>query len=380
MSYTWCSILKGIKLVKKGMIWHIGNGKSVHIWNDPWIPRGITRQPTYHRGQNLSRWVNELIDPTTGRWDVAMVQQTFHPDDVQTILDIPVGEEFDDYIAWHFDKKGVFTVKSAYKVQIDKASSRQGTSQGGWVQNPVMGNSFPWNKIWSMKCPNKVKVFAWRLAHNSLPLKRKIQSRGMDIDTLCPVCWRVDEDAGHMLLKCKNSMAVWRELQLEIERLDMVALQSAKEVFFYIWGKNEELQMKVITTLWVINMERNAVNAGEKQKSVVQLSSHISRHCLEFGEFFARSNLGQSNPALRWKKPRPAYLKINVDASCLEVSRSGGWGFVIKNEDGEALAAGAGHIVSVATPLQAEALACWKALLFAADRGMMMVEMESDCV
>jgi hypothetical protein len=36
--------------------------------------------------------------------------------------------------------------------------------------------------------------------------------------------------------------------------------------------------------------------------------------------------------------------------------------------------------VSVATPLQAEALACWKALLFAADRGMMMIEMESDCV
>jgi hypothetical protein len=34
----------------------------------------------------------------------------------------------------------------------------------------------------------------------------------------------------------------------------------------------------------------------------------------------------------------------------------------------------------MASPFQAEALACWKALLFAADRGMMMVEMESDCV
>jgi hypothetical protein len=205
MSYTWGSILKGIKLVKKGMICRIGNENSVHIWNGPWTPRGITRQPTSHRGQNLIQWVNELIDPSTGQWDVAMVQQTFHPDDVQTILAIPVGGDFDDYIAWHFDKKGVFTVKSAYKVQIDKASSRQGTGQGVSVQNLVMGNSFPWNKIWSMKCPNKVKVFAWRLAHNSMPLKREIQSRGMDIDTCCPVCWRMDEDAGHMLLKCKNS-------------------------------------------------------------------------------------------------------------------------------------------------------------------------------
>jgi hypothetical protein len=62
--------------------------------------------------------------------------------------------------------------------------------------------------------------------------------------------------------------------------------------------------MKLITTLWVINMERNAVNGGEKQKTAVQLSSQISRHCLEFDEFFA-STLGQSNPALRWKKPTP---------------------------------------------------------------------------
>jgi hypothetical protein len=76
-------------------------------------------------------------------------------------------------------------------------------------------------------------------------------------------------------------------------------------------------------------------------------------------------------------------LKINVDAYFLEMSRSGEWGFIIRNdsnEDGEALAVGAGHIVSMASPFQAEALACWKALLFAADRGMMMVEMESDCV
>jgi hypothetical protein len=37
ISYTWHSIPE---LIKKGMIWRVGNGRSVHIWNDPWIPRG----------------------------------------------------------------------------------------------------------------------------------------------------------------------------------------------------------------------------------------------------------------------------------------------------------------------------------------------------
>ena len=42
MSYTWRSVLKEINLLKKGIIWRIGNGESVDIWNDPWLPRGTT--------------------------------------------------------------------------------------------------------------------------------------------------------------------------------------------------------------------------------------------------------------------------------------------------------------------------------------------------
>jgi hypothetical protein len=39
ISYTWWSILKGIELLKEGLIWRIGDGTKVKIWEDPWIPR-----------------------------------------------------------------------------------------------------------------------------------------------------------------------------------------------------------------------------------------------------------------------------------------------------------------------------------------------------
>jgi hypothetical protein len=261
--------------VKKGMIWCIRNGQSINIWNDRWIPRGFTRQPSSHHGHNLIQWVNELIYPVTGQWDAELVRQIFHEDDVQTILAIPVNEAFEDSIAWHFNKRGIFSVKSAYKVQIDNDSCDQGSSEGAMVYNPLTGNTFPWDKIWKLACPNKVKTFAWRLVHNSLPLKRKIQARGMDIDTRCPVCWRFDEDVCHMLFKCKYAKGVWSELHMENIRLELATLQSPKEVFYCIWDKSEELQLRIIVTLWALSMERNNVNAGERQNSSAQIGSQI---------------------------------------------------------------------------------------------------------
>jgi hypothetical protein len=37
-SYTWCSILHGRKLVKRGILWGIGDGSTVRIKYDRWVP------------------------------------------------------------------------------------------------------------------------------------------------------------------------------------------------------------------------------------------------------------------------------------------------------------------------------------------------------
>lgn len=66
ISYTLCSILKGVNLLKKGVIWRVGGGNSIDIWSDPWIPRGSTRRVITQRGKNAITKVNELLDPTIG--------------------------------------------------------------------------------------------------------------------------------------------------------------------------------------------------------------------------------------------------------------------------------------------------------------------------
>ena len=68
MSYTWRSIMNGLEILKNGLIWRVGNGESIRIWEDPWIPNRLTRRPISARGSNLLSHVDELIDPYTSTW------------------------------------------------------------------------------------------------------------------------------------------------------------------------------------------------------------------------------------------------------------------------------------------------------------------------
>lgn len=68
ISYTWRSIIRGLKALAQGMIWRVGDGQHIRIWEDPWIPKGVTRRPRTPRGAVLLNKVSEFIDPATGSW------------------------------------------------------------------------------------------------------------------------------------------------------------------------------------------------------------------------------------------------------------------------------------------------------------------------
>lgn len=145
ISYSWRSILQGVHLLKDGIIWRVGNGKNINIWTDPWLPRGSTRRPMTPHGSSILTCVSDLIHPTTGTWDEQLVMDTFWPEDAKVILTIPIDVDMDDWPTWHFDPKGVFSVKSAYKLAVrnrDQHSGRDASSSGS-----SDGEEFKWHKI-----------------------------------------------------------------------------------------------------------------------------------------------------------------------------------------------------------------------------------------
>jgi len=161
--------LKGVGLLKEGIIWRIGNGESVRIWEDPWLPKGLTRKPATPKGTNLLIKVSELINPVTGVWDEQLIRETFWPEDANEILRISIAENLEDWHVWYFDAKCLFSVKSAYKVAVarrDTLASWDASTSG----NVRDDSDFECYRIWKLNVPNKVKIFMWRFAHNSLPV------------------------------------------------------------------------------------------------------------------------------------------------------------------------------------------------------------------
>lgn len=77
MSYAWRSILSGMICLKRVVVWRVGDGSSIKIWEDPWLPREHTRRPFMPCGNCLLKRVEELIDPILGTWDETLVQDLF---------------------------------------------------------------------------------------------------------------------------------------------------------------------------------------------------------------------------------------------------------------------------------------------------------------
>jgi hypothetical protein len=132
-------------------------------------------------------------------------------------LTIPTNGDLNDWPAWHFDPKGNFSVKSAYKlaVQIRYQEFGKDASSSTSIPGTIKNDGFNWHKIWQLKVPNKICMFIWRLAHNSLPVKRNLAERGVRLGIICPLCHRWDKDCGHLFFKCKKAKQCWRVMDLE---------------------------------------------------------------------------------------------------------------------------------------------------------------------
>ena len=115
-SHAWRGIFSALPVVQAGCWWQVGNGTSICIWTDRWLPRPSTFQVISPPASlPLDSKISSLINPDSGDWDVTLITQTFLPDDVNSILGIPLSRHKPrDRLVWAYTPKGSFTVNSAY--------------------------------------------------------------------------------------------------------------------------------------------------------------------------------------------------------------------------------------------------------------------------
>lgn len=152
ISYAWCSILKGIDLPKQGIIKRVGDGTTVNIWTDPWLPRLLCRRLVTPKGHTIISKASELISPASETWDDALVRNTFWPQDANLILSMLIFEDLEDEWTWHFEEQGIFSVKSAYRLkrQLDDVVLH------GQRDNRASQPSFDWSAVWKLDCQTEL--------------------------------------------------------------------------------------------------------------------------------------------------------------------------------------------------------------------------------
>jgi len=146
----------------------VGNGTKINLWRDNWIPRENSQSLKISGSVRLCRLrrVSHLINQDSNSWDETKLRRYFHIWDVDEILKIkiPAGDT-EDLIAWHYEKSGVFSVRSAYRLALacDQDLGAVGSSLARNGELPI------WKKLWKVPVPPKVRIFAWKLINDGMP-------------------------------------------------------------------------------------------------------------------------------------------------------------------------------------------------------------------
>ena len=184
----------------------MGNGLLIHIWEDKWLPTPSTyKLITPPRDFYGFPMVSSLIDQETKWWKTSVVRALFLPFEANTILEIPLSQNFpEDNFIWIGNKRGVFTVKSAYHIA---ANLQDGTD----VRECSSGdsNAYLWKNLWKLKLPAKIKIFSWKACVDGLLMYVKMVERGIKFDFDCPVYGEEPESLMHALVSCDFALSVW---------------------------------------------------------------------------------------------------------------------------------------------------------------------------
>lgn len=85
-------------------------------------------------------------------------------------------------------------------------------------------------------------------------------------------------------------------------------------------------------------------------------------------------------PRVRWRKQPEGFLKLNCDVSFIQESKSGSWGFLIRDHDEDVVMLGRGRINNVLSAFHDELIACLQGVQVASNIGIGKLILETDAL
>ena len=260
-SFAWRSILAAQAIVRNGRRWQVGNGHSIMIWKDKWVPSPSTFKvvsPVSSLPED-SR-VAALIDEENGVWKNELVRQVFLPHEVELICSIALSANLPaDKQVWAPTHNGIFTVRSAYQLAMEVSSAE---SVGGMSDTSQLRRF--WKYLWSCNIPHKIRHFAWRACKEVLPTKENLVRRKVLLDGACDECNLEVESLAHLFWRCQHASEIWRTSNLFQGSL-VHQFGSFMDILWFVvmiakWDRNNV--EKLIVIAWALWSNRNKCRNG----------------------------------------------------------------------------------------------------------------------
>lgn len=111
--------------------------------------------------------VSDLIEGPMRRWNRAAMTTHMNPIDADALFNIPISTSTSsDWWAWHYERTGVFSVRSAYRLLVGTKRRREDWLENRGNNSDTRASQNQWVNQWKTRVPGNVKNFAWRLAKN----------------------------------------------------------------------------------------------------------------------------------------------------------------------------------------------------------------------
>lgn len=279
-SFLWRSFSEAKKVLREGALWRIGNGESVVIGQDIWIPQASTSQihPPLH-DLFLKARVCELINADSKTWNLQLLSVVFYEAEASIIRKIPISVNGSpDKLIWRGTKDGTFTVKSAYLLMNQMQQDAMGQCSTSESHKEV------WRKIWNLNAPNASKMLLWRASHDSLPTNLNLFRRKIRESPFCPICECEDESALHALWSCLSAQDVWSLGPRRLQKISFVPRHFFDLVSF-LFNMLPEEEMEVFTcTTYLVWKRRNSFVFENYFEGPAVISKAASQNALAFRE------------------------------------------------------------------------------------------------
>ena len=313
-SPVWRAIEQAKKVIVKGSCYTIGNGSSINVWKDPWVPwiEGFIPTPRLVDYTLLPLQVSQLINSELHCWNPSLIHELFDPTSAQAILTMPIPTSpTPDKLVWIPESKGCFSVKSAYCTLRAHSIPPQDTDTD-------------WKKLWKLKMPEKSKMFLWRLAVNALPTRDNLSRRFHVADTRCLLCKAHAENVIHLFAECNASRAFWffacRGFKVDqitfSNPVDFIKLVLHPPMTFNCDSDQVMASLNSALILEEIWHSRNRVLYHNSKWDILVSTKIIQTRLQEFSSNLLSPINPLTHPTqLHWLPPPLGWIKINVDAA-----------------------------------------------------------------